>query len=71
MNQPISVEQNKMWRLDTGNIIILVESLNHENMDINHVFTWSVICSAPKIDRTEKNLEAFYIAIMKLSLNEQ
>ena len=39
--------------------------------NINHVFTWSVVCSAPNIDRTEKNLEAFYIAIMKLSLNEQ
>ena len=35
------------------------------------MFTWSVICSAPKIDRTRKNLEAFYIAIMRPNLNEQ
>ena len=32
----------------------------HQN--INCVFTWSVISSAPKSDRTRKNLEAFYIA---------
>ena len=41
------------------------------NQNINHMFTWSVICSAPKIDRTRKNLEAFYIAIMRPNLNEQ
>ena len=39
--------------------------------NINHVFTWSVICSAPKIDRTRKNLEAFYKAPMRPDLNEQ
>ena len=43
------------------------------------MFTWSVICSAQEqeflekkiIDRTRKNLEAFYIALMRPNLNEQ
>ena len=35
------------------------------------MFTWSVICSAPKIDRIKKNLEAFYIALMRPNLNEE
>ena len=39
--------------------------------NINHVFTWSVVCSAPKIDRTRKNLEAFCIGLMRPNLNEQ
>ena len=41
----------------------------HLNQNINHMFTWLVICSAPKIDRTRKNLEAFYIALMRPNLN--
>ena len=40
----------------------------HQN--INHVFNWSVICSAPKSDRTRRNLEAFYIALMRPNSNE-
>ena len=47
------------------------EPSKHLYQNINHVFTWSVICSAPKIDRTRKNLEAFYIALMRSNLNEQ
>ena len=39
--------------------------------NINNMFTWSFICCAPKIDRTRKNLEAFYIAVMRQNLNEQ
>ena len=38
-------------------------------MSIN--LLWSVICSASKVDRTRKNLEAFYIALMRPNLNEQ
>ena len=41
----------------------------HQN--ISHVFTWLAIRSAPKSDRTRKNLEAFYIALMRSNLNEQ
>ena len=47
------------------------EPSKHLNQNINHMFNWSVICSAPKIDRTRKDLEAFYITIMKPNLNEQ
>ena len=47
------------------------EPSKHLHQNINHVFTWSVICSAPKSDRTRKNLEAFYIALMRPNVNEQ
>ena len=47
------------------------ELLTHFYQNINHKFTWSVICSAPKSDRTRRNLEAFYIALMRPNSNEQ
>ena len=47
------------------------EPSKHLDQNINHVFTWSVICSAPKSDRTQKNLEVSYIALMRPNLNEQ
>ena len=47
------------------------EPSKHLYQNINNVFTWLVICCAPKIDRTRKNLEAFYIAVMRPNLNEQ
>ena len=34
------------------------ELSKHLYQNINYEFTWSVICSAPKLDRTRKNLEA-------------
>lgn len=34
------------------------------------MFTWSVFCSALKIDRKLKNLEVFYIAHMRTNVNE-
>ena len=43
----------------------------HFYQNINHVLTWSLICSVPKIDRTRKNLKTFYIALMRPNLNEQ
>ena len=43
----------------------------HLHQNINHVFNWSVICSAPKSNRAWENLEAFYIALMRPNLNEQ
>jgi len=36
-----------------------------------HSFDWTVLSSASKNDRTRKNLEASFIAIIKPSLNEQ
>ena len=47
------------------------EPSKHLHQNINHVFSWSVICSAPKSDRTRKKLEAFYIALMRPNLNEK
>ena len=46
------------------------EPSKHLYQNINHVFTWLVICSPPKIDRIQKNLEAFYTALMRPNLNE-
>ena len=37
------------------------ETSKHFHQNINHVFTCSVICSAPKSDRTRKNLAALFI----------
>ena len=37
----------------------------------SHNFEWSLLATAPKQDRTRKNLEAFYIALLRPSLNEQ
>ena len=34
VNQPMSVKQSGMWRLDIRNTIILVGSLNHQNIYI-------------------------------------
>ena len=42
----------------------------HEQ-NIDHYFTWKIICNAPSNTRTRKNIEAFFTAIMRPSLNEQ
>ena len=34
-----------------------------------HSFLWSVLLAAPKDDKTRKNVEAFFIAKLKPSLN--
>ena len=34
VNQPMSVKQNGMWRLDIWSTIVLVGSLNHQNIYI-------------------------------------
>ena len=36
-----------------------------------HSFLWSILLAAPKDGKTCKNLEAFFIAKLKLSLNRQ
>ena len=43
----------------------------HLNENINHVLIWSVISFAQKGDITQKNLEAFYTALMKTIVNKQ
>ena len=47
------------------------EPSKHLRSNINHYFTWAVISNAPKNVKTRKNLEALYIALWKLNLNEQ
>ena len=43
----------------------------HLNTNITHHFSWSVICSAPVKRLTRKILEAYFIALLKLTLNDQ
>ena len=43
----------------------------HLEQNNDHYFTWRILCNAPSNTRTRKNIEAFFIAIMRPSLNEQ
>ena len=43
----------------------------HLSNNIGHLFAWEILMPAPKDKRTRKNLEAFFIAVQKPSLNEQ
>ena len=47
------------------------ELARHLSKHINHVFIWKIICHASKKTDIHKNLEAIFIALLKLSLNEQ
>ena len=48
------------------------EPSKHLHLNAGHSFNWSgALLSAPKNTRTRKNSEAFFIAKMKASLNEQ
>ena len=46
------------------------ETSKHLYQNIKHLFSWSVICSAPKSDETRKTFKAFYIALVRPNLNE-
>ena len=62
VNQPILVKQNGMVRYSVHNHPSGKSELSkHLHQNINHVFTWTVICSARKCHRTGKNLEVFYV----------
>ena len=43
----------------------------HLRDNIDHSFTWKVICSAPNRKLTRKILEAYFIATMKPSLTDK
>ena len=43
----------------------------HINSHIDHIFTWSIICNAPTNKFKRKIIEAYFIAIMKPTLNDQ
>ena len=39
--------------------------------NIDHYFTWRILCNPPSNARARKNIEAFFIAIKRPSLNKQ
>ena len=43
----------------------------HLSKNINHIFTWKILCHLSKKTDICKNLEAIFIALLKPSLNEQ
>ena len=43
----------------------------HISSHIDHIFTWSKICNAPTNKFKRKIIEAYFIAIMKSTLNDQ
>ena len=43
----------------------------HLEQHSDHYFTWRILCNVPSNARTRKNIEAFFIAIMRPSLNQQ
>ena len=43
----------------------------HLEQNIDHYFTWRILSNAPSNARTRKNIEAFFIVIMRHSSNEQ
>ena len=45
--------------------------MKHLRDNIDHSFTWKVICTAPNRKLARKILEAYFIATKKPSLNEQ
>ena len=47
------------------------EPSRHLKSNPTHTFTWKVLMAAPINDRVRKNLEASFIALSRLSLNEQ
>ena len=47
------------------------ESARHLSNNIGHLFAWEILTPASKDKRTRKNLEAFFVAVQKQSLNEQ
>ena len=47
------------------------ESARHLFNNVGHLFVWEILMPAPKDKRKRKNLEAFFIAVQKPSLNEQ
>ena len=47
------------------------EPVRHLSSSISHSFAWEILMLAPKDKQTRKNLEAFFIAVQKPSLNEQ
>ena len=47
------------------------EPARYLSNNIGRLFAWEISMPAPKDKRTRKNLEVFFIAVQKPSLNEQ
>ena len=47
------------------------EPARHLSNNIGHLFAWEILMPVTKDKRTSKNLEAFFIAVQKPSLNAQ
>ena len=43
----------------------------HLEQNEDHYFTWKILCNTPSNARIHKNIEEFFIAITRPSLNEQ
>ena len=47
------------------------EPAKHLKNNLHHVFNWLTLCKAPQNYKFRRNLEASYIASLKVTLNEQ
>ena len=63
-----NVEERQSEHNSAGN---KSETAKHLADNENHSFLWNILLAAPKDGRTRKNLEAFFIAKLKPSLNRQ
>ena len=62
VNQPMLVKQNGMWRLDIRSTIILVGSLNHQNIYIRILTMYlpgQLFALHQKVIEHKKNLKCF------------
>ena len=59
-----------MLQLDGKNKMTLLTSQSLLNT-FHHVFNWLTLCKAPQNYKFRRNLEASYIASLKVTLNEQ
>ena len=59
-----------VWQLDGENVRIL-EPVKHLTKNIQYGYNWTILANTSKHARTIENLKAIYIALLKLSLNDQ
>ena len=68
------MRQKELWKKcwsEHKNLTGKTESARYFSSNNGHLFAWEILMPAPKDKLTRKNLEAFFIAVQKLSLNEQ
>ena len=47
------------------------ESAKHINNNFYHVFSWVILCKAPRSYKGRRNLEAPHMALLQPTLNEK